>query len=356
MQADWQMVAKRLVQGLEVQPGELVQIVCATDRLDVLQEVTLAVSIAGATPLVEFLGHEYRRRLLRDTPTEFLSAWDKHRQAWMQQIDKILVLQGGDFKATDIAPEKLTVWRQATDRLTEAEEARLIPNLIASVPGTEAANQMGISLEKLEQIVLPALNTGIEELQSEINAKLAIAKNGKILKVLSGANRQYELRLQLADDRPWLSDDGYIDADDRARGAIVSNLPAGSIYTTVIEDATQGEIWLPQAGAARDVVFRFAGGRVAEITAAEGSEKLAAQLDAHNGEPRRVSHIGIGLNPHLHEPIGWILVDEHVYGYVFLALGENRYMGGQNESSLNVDYVIPGAAVYIDEQLLMSND
>ncbi len=67
---------------------------------------------------------------------------------------------------------------------------------------------------------------------------------------------------------------------------------------------------------------------------------LEKWFDSHSGEPRRVAHIGIGLNPALHRPIGWTLVDEHIMGGMFISMGENRYMGGQNESSLNVDYFI----------------
>jgi leucyl aminopeptidase (aminopeptidase T) len=67
-----------------------------------------------------------------------------------------------------------------------------------------------------------------------------------------------------------------------------------------------------------------------------------------------VSYIGIGLNPYLHEPIGWTLVDEHVHGYVFIAFGENRYMGGRNASSLNVDFALPGTTFMVGEQVVVS--
>ena len=154
-------------------------------------------------------------------------------------------------------------------------------------------------------------------------------------------------------DRRWLVDDGLIDAADRAQGAVVSNLPAGSIYTTVLETETNGELFLPDAGPAVNAILRFAGGRVVEIEAESGAEALETFLDSHSGEPRRISHIGIGLNPYLKRPIGWTLVDEHVYGHMFFCLGENRYMGGQNQSSLNVDFAIPGATFVVDKQQVL---
>ena len=77
-------------------------------------------------------------------------------------------------------------------------------------------------------------------------------------------------------------------------------------------------------------------------------------FDSHSGEPRRVSHIGLGLNPCLRQPIGWTLVDEHILGTLFFAFGENRYMGGENESSLNIDFALPGATLEIGGQMVVS--
>ena len=106
-------------------------------------------------------------------------------------------------------------------------------------------------------------------------------------------------------------------------------------------------MWLPKAAGATDVVFHFAKGRIERIEAASGAEALNEMFDSHTGEPRRVSHIGLGLNPYLHQPIGWTLVDEHILGALFIAFGENRYMGGQNESSLNVDFALSGTTLEV---------
>jgi leucyl aminopeptidase (aminopeptidase T) len=155
-------------------------------------------------------------------------------------------------------------------------------------------------------------------------------------------------------DRPWLTDDGLIDEADRARGAHVGNLPAGSVYTTVIEGATEGSLWLAQAGGATDVVLHFHDGRVDRIEAAAGAEGLRAMFDRHSGEPRRVSHIGLGLNPYLGAPIGWTLVDEQARGCLLICFGENRYLGGENTSSLNVDFALPGATLVVDGRAIVS--
>jgi len=123
----------------------------------------------------------------------------------------------------------------------------------------------------------------------------------------------------------------------------------------VVETATHGSLWLPRADDAMEVVLYFQGGRVVSIEAASGAESLAALLDRHTGEPRRISHIGVGLNPGLRRPLGWTLVDEHVYGSLFIALGENRYMGGQNESSLNIDFSIPSGTLLVGGRAIVAD-
>jgi leucyl aminopeptidase (aminopeptidase T) len=122
-----------------------------------------------------------------------------------------------------------------------------------------------------------------------------------------------------------------------------------------LEDETQGSVWLPKAGPATDAVLHFQGGRIVRIEAARGADALARWLDSHTGEPRRVSHIGIGLNPYLERPpIGWTFLDEKAHGNLYVALGENRFMGGQNESSLNVDYNIPNATLMVEDRFIVS--
>ncbi len=199
--------------------------------------------------------------------------------------------------------------------------------------------------------MMPALTASADELQAEIERVLSAVDGGETLTIHSGEGQALTLQ---QGGRAWLSDDGLIDPADCQRGAVVSNLPAGSIYTTVLEDRAEGSLWLPKAGDAEEVVLHFERGRIRAIEAARGGEALGAWLDEHSGEPRRISHIGVGLNPYLRQPLGWTIVDEHVHGCLFFALGENRYMSGENASSLNVDYTIPGASLRVDGRTVVS--
>ncbi len=341
----WREVADRAVYGLGVRAGELVQLRDHSGRWDVVVEMLLAIERAGATPLPEFTPPAYLKRLLSEAPISYLLNWDEYRLRWMTEVDRVLVLQGGGLDVETLDPDALDAWSSAVQRLTDLEEERRLPYMLVAVPTPERARSLGMSLSRLERYVLPALLVSVEELRDLLDRVLAVVTGARRLTICSGHG--LELHLDRG-TRRWLGDDGRVDEGDRLEGAITSNLPAGALYTTVIEHRTEGQVFIPRAAGAEEVILTFRGGEIVRVDAAKGADLLENLLSRHTGDCRRVGHVGIGLNPALKHPIGWTVVDEHVYGALFLSLGENRYMGGENESSLNVDFALPGATLLAD--------
>jgi leucyl aminopeptidase (aminopeptidase T) len=341
----WADVATRAIECLGVQSGELIQIREHSGRSDVLVEMMLAIERAGATPLPELTPPEYLIRLLNDADHAYLATWDRHRIEWMRQVDRVLVLDGPGPDATTVPPAALRAWASATWRMTQVEDERRLPYVLVAVPTGRRATSLGLAERVLERHLLPALAAPPKRLRDEVNRVLEHLNGGEEL-ILRTADHS-ELRLRVA-GRRWLHDDGMIDAEDRAANAHISNLPAGSVYTTVIECSPTGELWLAEAVGAVSVRLAFEHGRIVDVAARSGRARMLDLLGRHTGDADRISHIGIGLNPHLTSFVGWPLVDEHVHGALFLALGENRYLGGTNESSLNMDFALPNATLTCD--------
>ena len=348
---EWEALAYRIVQGLDVQAGELIQIRGDPGSYEFLLEVLLAVESAGATPLPEIFNARYLQRLWSGAPLEYLAQWDHRRAGWMEKLDRIISFVRPNAGSSVAPEERRQAWQRAIERLTVIEEARRLPFLVVVVPGEDWAGSLGIPYETLKSTLLPALIASPEALRAEIERVLDAVNRGKEILIHSGDG--YLLRMAHG-ERMWLGDDGLIDAEDRRKGAIVSNLPAGSVYTTVLESETSGKLFLPAMEAAREAVLTFRGGRIVDIAAESGAEALKSWIFSYTGEPGRISHIGIGLNPHLTQPTGWhTIVDEHVRGIIFFALGENRYMGGENESTLNADYIVPNASFIVDGKAIV---
>ena len=347
----WRAIARRIAEGLNIRPGELIQVRDHIDRPEVLQEVLLAVEWMGATPLLDLQSPAYLNRWLAAATPEAIGAGARHRLRWLHEIDRVIALSGGmpDFGLA--APAALAAWQTMDEAITAVEESRQLPMLVVAVPTAQRAARLGMALAELEAHVLPALELAIPAGQQAIAQTLAAVAGQRIAITTGGDHTLYLYR----GHRRWHGDDGVIDDADRRHGTIVSNLPAGSVYTTVLEEKTHGTLYLPTAPHATGVRCHFTAGRITGVEAESGGEAFTAWLDGHSGAPRRVSHIGIGLNPYLHHPIGWTLVDEHIAGALFLALGENRYMGGENASSLNHDFALTGASLAVDGKVVVQD-
>lgn len=344
MTTHWRAVAQRIVAGLNVQPGELIQVRDHIDRAEVLLEVLLAVERAGATPLIDQQSPAYLNRWLAEATPHAIEQSGRQRRRMLEQVDRVVSLSGGTPDFERAAPDAVAAWQAMDEELTAIEEARQLPILIAAIPTAQRAARLRVTLAEFEAHVLPSLLLDVDASRRLI-VETQAAVTGQHIVIATGEGCELHL---FHGDRFWHGDDGVIDDEDRRRQTIVSNLPAGSIYTTVLEDRTEGSLYLPQALEATNVVLHFEAGRIHRIEAASGGGALERWFDSHSGEPRRISHIGVGLNPHLRTPIGWTIVDEHIAGAIFVAMGENRYMGGQNASTLNHDFALLGASLRVD--------
>ena len=351
MNPDWTEIAERSVQSLGVKQGELIEVSDHAGRFDVLLEFILAIERRGATPRVELLSPDLTSRLLSTSPVSALTEWSRHRIEWMGKADRVLAFEGHNPEL-DIDRDTLNAWIQATELVTEVEEQRKLPFMLIAVPTEERANSLGMDLETMEGALLSSLSVSSAELETEIDRALRVLKNASRLVVQTDGHR---LELEIS-GREWMQDTGMIpDADSPRTVQPVVNLPAGSIYTTVQEWSVTGSLSLPRVRDAMNVVFHFKDGRVDDIQADSGAESAIHMFEQHSGESRRISHLGIGLNPRLHRLLGWPLVDEHRHGALFIAFGENRYLGGENESSLNVDFAIPDASLLADDRIVIEN-
>ncbi len=348
MTTDWPVVAQRIVDALSLEPGMLVQLGERSGRPEVLAEILLALERRGATPLIEYLPPDYLGRLLASTDPGMLANWDRHRLGWLERADRLLVL-GGDYPDFDATPpEALNSWRQATERLTRTEEERRLPMVLVAIPTASRAERLGVTFDELESIVLPAIAATPEALQREIDRVLPHLLNAGRITIGNPDGSTLELELKGRPGTPTPESSRRHRRSSRSstcrpgRSTRPSSRIAPQVASTSRVPATPAMSCSPSRQ-----------GRIVSIQASEGSDELATMFDQHSGEPRRISHIGIGLNPELHREVDWVLVDEHRLGSLFIAFGENRYLGGQNVSSLNVDFVTASASLYAGDRLIV---
>ncbi|MGD9996456.1 MAG: hypothetical protein AB7L17_13795 [Ilumatobacteraceae bacterium] len=321
-------VARRIVAALPTATGMvLVRDRCGRD--EIVDAVVGACVGRGLDPVVERVSNEVLRELIGSRSPAELAMWDVERAAVAEQVDGLIVLGGWPADLDGLPAASVAAWSAAVGRVESALEGRHVPTVVCAIPTMYVADRLGTTAQQLDERVLPSLLVPDSDLRADIDRLVTLLRSSATVRVDTSAG---SLHLQRG-GRPVMTDDGVIDDADIAAGAVVSNLPAGSLYWTVIEHATRGAIALTDGS-----VLEFDGdGRVRD--------------GRYAGE--RVSHVGIGTNPKVSGEIGWTIVDEHRPGAVFLALGENRYMGGENESAINVDLMPDSPTVVFGETIVV---
>ena len=323
-------VARRVIDALPMVSGTvLVRDRCG--RGEVVEAVVDECRRRGLDPVVEHVSNDRLREIIGTASPEELARWDLDRADLTPSVNGLIVLGGWLADLAGLPTASVEAWISAVGRVERALEQRNVPTVVVAVPTEYIAERLGIGLAELEARVLPAVLMSAASLSDRVASLVTLLEATSAIEVVTDAGTLTVER----GERPLMVDDGMVDGDDLECGAVVSNLPAGSLYWTVIEDATRGDV-----GLADGTVLRFDhSGRVTD--------------GPYVGE--RVSHLGIAVNPLVTGTIGWTIVDEHRSGAVFLALGENRYMGGDNESPINVDLMPASPTVVVNGSVLVED-
>jgi aminopeptidase len=223
-------------------------------------------------------------------------------------------------------------------------------------PVAHEAKRLGLSLSKWEQILYKAMSATKTEIEKEIEKTgyvkaLGKAYRGKTLKIVRKGNFPVNLTMKLL-NRPILKDVGKI-GQNAIYGKFferITNVPAGEIFTTPVEDSVNGEFYtrIPQVteyGTMEGVHIVFKNGRVVQATATKGEEPLhyytgLAKPEAETKKPvyeaqNTIAELGIGVNPILdfEKATGNVLIDEKMKG-IHIATGTNRRMGGNTPGAI----------------------
>jgi leucyl aminopeptidase (aminopeptidase T) len=346
----WDQLARRLVDALGAQRGELIEVRDEAGNQRLLHAVLLALESVGAEPLVSILPAQQVERLLVTASPDTLATRGRRYAEWLHQVDRSLLLVGAYPNMSQMTDEALHAFGTAYNRLEQIRATRRIPQIIAAIPTIGKAAQLGLSHEDLELRMMPALLVSSNELQTITDQLVPVLNRTSTITTSTGPG--YELHLR-RDDRLWLCDTGRIAVPVGEADPIISYLPSGSVYTTVIAESAEGDLFLPVAGPARAAHLHLNGGRVTQIEAASGAERLLELFDRYESTARRIRYIGIGLNPRLSQPLGWPMVDQHVQGTLRITFGENRYHGGANAVPYQLDFVIGAANLRVDDQLII---
>jgi leucyl aminopeptidase (aminopeptidase T) len=226
--------------------------------------------------------------------------------------------------------------------------------------GCKVAHMPGIDLDILE---LAEVNYPVLQANCEILA-LALAKGRHIrIGTVDSLDRQYQLDVNLD---PWMR--LPIISDGIIQQGSWGNVPSGETFIAPPENQANGEIVIDGSvpgcviSRGKEIVLSFREGRLVDwqprdAPAAVQLEQIASQYARENNDPGWdvLAEIGLGVNPRVETVTGNALLDEKKYGSLHVALGDNKDMGGSNESCIHCDMVSLRPRVKIDGLPILAN-
>lgn len=330
--------------GLEIQPGQFVEIRGDTSMQECIDAVSLAVERVGAVPCLNLTSIAHEAERIRTLSIDWLRRPSPFLLDLARTVDAVIVIERDwSSLAALCSAEKLEAWNQAIGLLVEQQESRRIPYCLIAHPEAVGQDQLLVSRNQAFEAIEAAISADVDKIRALLRSVKEIIDEGRVLEIRTRNDGCMKCDL----GRPVHQSDG------RLNDSLVLNLPFGSLSFTVPEDSVQGTICFDRWRDVRDLTVAFDGGRISDISAANSPEAFADFVSTHSGDRDRISHIGIGVNPGIKRPTGLTTIDECKSGMLFVALGENRFMGGKNESTLNIDLVCSGATVLCDTTYLV---
>ena len=202
-------------------------------------------------------------------------------------------------------------------------------------PCLALAQEAGMSLEDYTEFLFEACHLNDED--PVAHWKKVHDEQEKIVEYLNNVKeihliaKDTDLKANV-EGRKWINCDGCF------------NFPDGEVFTTPIEDSTNGHIRytfpaINQGNKVEDIQLKFKNGKVIEASAASGEVLLHALLDTDEGA-KYLGELAIGTNFGIQKFTHNILFDEKIGGTVHLAVGAcYPETGGKNQSGLHWDMI-----------------
>jgi len=353
IKVDFAQIAGRIVNTCaDIRRGENVLIVGRDDHVDYCYEIALASARREALPLIVIAGDKLNHGLLTEMSTSYLCRTKWHYHALMQRTDVCITTS---FEAedpslfTDIPPAKLTALNQAGKPVSETLYDGSRRWVGTDVPTPQQAATYGVPFEEFHDIFWKGMMADPRSMHRQAGSIAALAGNAGHIRITSPKGTDLVLSCR---GRPADLDDGIISPEAAAAGRAYLNLPAGEVCLAPVEDSAQGTVVFDLAFRdgvrIEDLRVAFEQGVCNPLEARAGLDEFRSIVAGSSGDKDRIGELGIGINPSIQQPTGFLLCDEKIGGSVHLAIGENRFLGGVNNSDLHWDLLILRPTLTID--------
>ncbi len=340
----WQALAARIVQQLQLEPGERVISIAQPGMFaELVPLLRYEVMKAGGVDLgvIEVLDDPYPAEWSAATLAQGLAASKAEYVKMLKDVDAAIMLPG----ANPVHP----AYSALQSLLFEARGPRRTIHFHWTDPYSSSGNEFGLTgitlqpgfppppMQVIDRVYQRAvLETDLAAMARHQASFAAALRGAQLIRVTTPAGTDLRFRVG---DRAIIEQNG--DASARRMRADAPflvrevEIPGGALRVAPLEDSVEGVVVYPWSAwdghSVEDARITYKAGRIVRTAARRGAEHLAAELAAAPEEARRFREFGLGFNPLLApaETPGWVAYYGYGAGVLRLGIGNNRELGGE---------------------------
>src|SRR3972149_2276387 len=288
--------------------------------IDLASDIALECYRTGAKPMITLMTDRLWWNALEQLPDQYIRKPPRHILNAADSIT-VWILLGGPQDPTkfrEIPATRLESYfegeKPVLDKTFE-KKVRTAEVLLGQIT-PERARTYDLDYVRWLKMTEDAIKTDYSKM-AELGRKIAnrLERGSRIhLTSRTGTDLKFDIT-----KRPVHVQDGIVDQEDIGRGLVSTRLPSGKVEVAPLEDSAQGTI-----------VF-----------------------EATKGDKANIGQFVVGLNPRV-ELIGYT-TDELALGTASVGVGENRGIGGKNDSSFAFSGTIERPTIAINGSTVMEN-
>ncbi len=335
-------IAKSIV-GSSLRPNEDEVVLISTypHSIDLAENVALECQKAGADPALWLDTDDVFYGQFKNYSEESLRRVSGHCLGLLDYVNSYVWLAGPRDPApmAKIADEKFAAFFEGEKAHGDKALEKKPKNVEVALGQVtrERARTYGFNYAKWKAMVEAAITVSYGRMESLGRLVAGLVSNPVSVRVRAGNGTDLKVRLAGA-ARPAHVFDGVISDADLAIGTAASrsvSLPAGEVAIAPVEESAEGtfvaDLPVPQRGRlVEGISWTFRNGRVTDFTAKRNLRFAQTNWAEASGQKDMFGGLAFGLNPKA-EP--GFLQNFIVSGAVSVRIGDNRDLGGTNDSS-----------------------
>lgn len=354
---------KVVTTSAKIKPGDVVVISGGKHTLPLLEELSMEAAKAGARVAPILLTSD---RVLRsfntEVPEQYLGQPSplidllKSIDVWISTPD----VEDPQAVLTGVPDTRLAKASKSADLFRNALNQSKIRAVEIAVPTRTDAELFQVNFAEYQKMQWEAINADYQQIAEKGNQLKSILAKAKTVKVTSPSGTNFTFSVG---NRPIFVNAGIVKEGAPGEPFLsrTASLPGGAVVFAPIETSANGKVVAPRDVCRpyerlRGATYEFRNGKMIDFKAQSNPRCFEQYFAAYSGPKDMFSSFQIGLNPALK-----VIEDGGDYrppeaaGMVFIGIGNNDLLGGNNKTNFGWFIPVVNATVEVDGKTVVKD-